>query len=673
MSHLLQLRPTLRGWLLALALVVCGAATNAAPAPADPINDAREALRKRDGKRLAQLRNSTRAESHPLAMWVDYWELGNRITEARNEEAEAFYARWPGSYVEDRFRNDWLLELGRRREWAAFARDYPRFRMNDDREVSCYWQLTEHLAGKSVRTSARALWLGQREADDGCAHMAGTLVEAKVFTSDDVWLKLRLAIEQGRARLARNVAPLIDRQAAGDVSELLDNPLRYLRRQGSSPSRQQQELITLAVLRAATNDPDAAANLMAERWQAAMGPERAAWVWAAIGKQAAQKLSNDAPSHYQRAWASLRASPRDAGWTDEMLAWAARAALRAGGNGQRWSLVLRAIDAMSTAERRDPTWIYWRARALAATAAEGEAGDEQRGAAREAFASIAEAFTFYGKLAAEEIGFVPELPPLAPVPSEADRTKAAATPGLSRALQLIALGLRSEGVREWNFTLRGMSDRELFAAAALACEREVWDRCINTSDRTRTDIDLDQRYPILFRELVVARSRETGLDPAYVYGLIRQESRFIIDARSSVGASGLMQLMPSTARWVARKAALDFKPELIVDPEFNVKLGTAYLKLVLEDFGGSQAMAAAAYNAGPSRPRRWREGPAIEPAVWAENIPFNETRDYVKKVLSNAAVYASLLNGRTLSLKAWLGAPIGPREASAPAVNVELP
>ena len=671
-TRLLNTR-ALRGWTAALAIAACMPAHAAPSPPSDPINEAREALRKRDAKRLAQLRNATRAESHPLAMWVDYWEIGNRITEARLEEAEAFYTRWAGTYVEDRFRNDWLLELGRRREWAAFARDYPRFRMNDDREVSCYWQLTEHQAGKAVREAARALWFAQRESDDGCALLASTLVDAKVFSPDDVWLKLRLSIEQGRARLARQVAALVDRQVAADVTDLLDNPVRVLRRLGNATARHQADIATLALLRAATTDPDAAAGLMDERWQILLGRDRAAWVWAAIGKQAALKLSNDAPSHYKRAWAQLNGTPRDAGWSDDTLAWAARSALRAARNGDRWPLVLRAIEAMSDAERSDPTWIYWRARALAGTAAEGDTGDAQRELARELFASIANPYNFYGKLAAEELGFVPELPGLTPTPSDADREAAAARPGLARALQLIALGLRSEGVREWNFTLRGMSDRELFAAAALACEREVWDRCINTSDRTRTDVDLAQRYPTPFRDVVFTRSQESGLDAAYVYGLIRQESRFIPDARSSVGASGLMQLMPGTARWVARKVALDFKPDQIVDPMLNVKLGTAYLKLVLDDFGGSQAMAAAAYNAGPSRPRRWREGPQLEPSVWAENIPFNETRDYVKKVLSNTAVYASLLGGRTLSLKAWLGAPIGPRDTAAPAVNAELP
>ena len=659
-------------WWLSSAIAI---AAPAAPAPPnDPINEAREALRKRDGKRLASLRNAALADKHPLAQWIDYWELGNRISEATSDEVEAFYQRWSGSYVEDRMRNDWLLELGRRRDWVAFVRDYPRFRMNDDREVSCYWQLTEHIAGKRVYESARALWLAQRDADDGCALMASSLVESKVFRADDSWMKLRLSVEANRPRVARAVAPLIDKQAATEIGDLLDNPVRYLRRHAGTPTAQQRELALLAIIRTATSDPDAAAGLMDERWHNALGAERAAWGWAVIGKQAAIRLSTDASQYYKRAFATLSGTPRDAQWTDDMLAWAARSALRASQDANRWPMVLRAIDSMSEGEQADAAWTYWKARALAATAEEGSGGDAQRAASRALLAPIAGPLTFYGKLAAEELHFVPELPSLAPTPSEADRTQARGNPGLSRALQLIALGLRNEGVREWNFTLRGMSERELFAAAELACQQEVWDRCINTSDRTRQDVDMEQRYPMPFRDIVLARSQETGLDPAYVFGLIRQESRFIPDARSNVGAAGLMQLMPNTARWIARKLALDYTPDQIADPTVNVKLGTGYLKRVLEDFGGSQAMAAAAYNAGPNRSRRWREGPPVEPAIWAENIPFNETRDYVRKVLSNAAVYASLLNGSTLSLKSWLGpAAIGPRETSAPAFDVDLP
>jgi soluble lytic murein transglycosylase len=201
----------------------------------------------------------------------------------------------------------------------------------------------------------------------------------------------------------------------------------------------------------------------------------------------------------------------------------------------------------------------------------------------------------------------------------------------------------------------------------------VWDRCINTSDRTRGEVDMAQRFPTPFRQQVVAQAREAGIDPAVIYGLIRQESRFITDARSGVGASGLMQLMPATARWTARKIGQPYTPAMINDRSVNLRLGTAYLKLVLDDFGGSLAMATAAYNAGPNRPRRWREGAVMEPAAWAETIPFNETRDYVKKVLSNSVYYAAQLGTPAPTLKTRLGPTIGPREAAAPTSNKDLP
>ena len=239
------------------------------------------------------------------------------------------------------------------------------------------------------------------------------------------------------------------------------------------------------------------------------------------------------------------------------------------------------------------------------------------------------------------------------------------------------LGLRSEGIREWNYSTNlhmpgGMNDRELLAAADLACQHAVWDRCINTSERTRSFIDMTQRFPMPYRQTVVARSQEIGLDPAYVYGLIRQESRFVTDARSGVGASGLMQLMPATARWTAKKIGLtSFKAHQLSEQDTNITLGTGYLKLVLDNFAGSMPMAAAAYNAGPGRPRSWRGSagsPALEAAIWAENIPFNETRDYVKKVLANTTLYAAMITGQTQSLKARLG-QIGPRASALP----ELP
>ena len=663
---------------LGLAVVLLSSQPPTALAQGDyqVVLDARESFRKKDKSQLAAA--AAAARQHLLAPWVDYWELNNRLGTAQVDEVEAFYARWPGTYVEDRLRNDWLLELGRRRDWANFSRDYPRFRMNDDREVTCYALLTQHLAGQDVRDAARSAWLAQRDLDDGCNLLASTLFAAGQFSENDAWLEARVSIENNRPRAARAAAGFVSPAAGNAVAELIENPARYLSRKGGSEGPQAAELATLALLRLAASDPQAAAAQLKDRWQVALPKQLAAWAWAGTAKQAALKLMPEAVPYYQRAWA-LRAEAAPAKrdlvpWSDDMLGWQVRAALRYDGPDlERWNLVNAALQAMSAEEQKDPAWVYWRARALQGSAKAGPEGEPERLAAKQMLESISGQMHFYGKLAHEDLGGTVVLPPRPAALSAAEREAARRNPGFERALLLIAIGLRNEGVREWNFTLRGLGDRELLAAAQLACDREVWDRCINTSDRTRQEVDMGQRFPTPFRQELVAQAREIGLDPAYVYGLIRQESRFVMDARSHVGASGLMQIMPATARWTAKKIGLDYKPDMIADRNVNLKLGTAYLKLVLDDFGGSQALAAAAYNAGPGRPRRWRDGPLMEPAAWAENIPFAETRDYVKKVLSNSVYYSALLGSKPVSLKARLGPQIGPRDTRAPASDKEIP
>ena len=668
------------GWALCAWLAVPGLMAAAPPAQAQSDNqtilEAREAFRKKDRNRLAAARAVAQADRHPLAQWVEYWELANRLGSAQQDELDAFYARWSGSYVEDRLRNDWLLELGHRRDWANFVVDFPRFRMNDDREVTCYALLTEALAGRNVRDAAREAWFAQRDADEGCALMAANLYEAGQFDAADVWRKARLAADANRPRAVRQALGLLPKKDASGLDTVLDLPTRYLVRSAGLRGRSHYEMATLALIRVAANDPDVAAGLLVQRWERELPPELAAWAWAAAGKQAAQKLSAEAPKYFQRAAQLATKEQGQIDWPDEMLAWKVRASLRNTGT-PRWSQVLQAISAMGPAEQAEPSWVYWRARALKAMAEESSAAPEselQKAKAQTLLASIAGQFNFYGALASEDLGARFTMPPRPAPLTAAERERAERNPGLARALLLIDIGLRSEGVREWNFTLRGMNDRELLAAAQLACDREVWDRCINTSDRTRAEIDVAQRYPTPFRPEVLARTKDIGLDPAYVYGLIRQESRFIMDARSGVGASGLMQVMPATAKWTAKKIGMDYSPSLLTDRDANIKLGTGYLKLVLEDFDGSQPLAAAAYNAGPGRSRRWRDGPTIEAAIWAENIPFAETRDYVKKVLSNATVYAAVLGAaEAATLRSRLGRTIGPREAGANPLDKDLP
>lgn len=654
------------------------APTRAVAPAVPPVVEAAEAARRGDRARLAGLRETALAAGDPMAQWVHYFDLSGRLGASSHAEVEAFFARWPGTYVEDRLRNDWLLELGRRRDWATFSREYPRFRMDDDRQVHCHALHARHVAGEVVRDQAMVLWFAQRDPDDACLALASVLFEAGQIGASQIWQEMRLSVQAGRPRAAQAAAALLGDDTAREVRQLLDQPSRWLLQRPAGKVRQLRELRVLAVMHLASSDPEAAERQMREPWVRGMPPAQEAAAWAALGRQYALRRLPQATSWYGRAFELWRRDPQaqsDVPWPEDTLAWAVRAALRAPPeDAARWTMVRRAVEAMPAAMRDDPAWVYWHARAVEALADPGAAGDADRMLARQARERIASPFHFYGKLAAEDLGRVLALPSAPVTLTLAERAAAASHPGLQRGLALIALGLRSEGVREWNFSLRGMADRQLLAAAQMACDREVWDRCINTSDRTRAEVDLAQRFPMPFRDQVVVTAAQLGVDPAYIYGLIRQESRFIMDARSHVGASGLMQLMPATARWTARQIGMDYRQEMINDRDVNLRLGTSYLRLVLEDFGGSVALAAAAYNAGPSRSRRWREGPEMEVAAWAETIPFNETRDYVKKVLSNAALYAVRLGGAEHPLlKPRMGTTIGPRDPSAGPVAKELP
>jgi soluble lytic murein transglycosylase len=401
------------------------------------------------------------------------------------------------------------------------------------------------------------------------------------------------------------------------------------------------------------------------RWRTQLSAEERSWIAGVIGKRLAMRLQDGALNQF--------AHGKDEHMHAEHLLWKVRAALKAG----VWTEALNALQALPDPLRQDPTWVYWRARALQAIPGKPEAAAE----AKVLLESIASHKGFYEQLALEELGKSIVLP-AKPEPLTATEQEAARqNPGLKRALYAIQNGLRSEGVREWNYQVNlhvpgGLSDRELLAAAQLACDQQVWDRCINTSDRTKSLVDMEQRFPMPFKQAVLDRARKIDLDPAYVYGLIRQESRFVMDAQSSVGASGLMQVMPATARWTAKRIGLtDFKPHHITDRDTNIAIGSGYLKLVLDNFDGSMPMAAAAYNAGPSRPRAWRGqdgAPQVEAAIWAENIPFNETRDYVKKVLANTTLYAALISGKPQSLKSRLGT-VGPLRPGKSELAEDLP
>jgi soluble lytic murein transglycosylase len=648
-----------------LMLPHAGVAKNTPPKAAtadDALIEMSQAFAKADRKRLAAL--LPKAQGHVLEPWAAYWELSARLEEASAQEIRGFLTRYAGTYQEDRLRNDWLLLLGKRREWATFMAEYPKYRMNDDASVRCFSLLTDFLSSQAdVAARVQELWLSQREPEEGCYSAAQQLLKAERIQAQTVWQRVRLAFEYDRPMVARQAIGLLNQEWVGHINTIYANPSRYLAGKITAFLPHNKELITLALIRLAGSDLQAAVvEVNKLRWQIQLTQEEISWVWGVIGARAARQQAANAMDYF--------AQGNPAFMHGEHLVWQARAALRTGS----WLSVQNAISAMSENQLRDATWIYWRARALLALKA-----PQAELRARALFQSIASTRGFYEQLALEELGELVKAPAPPEPLSAQEKESAQSNAGLRRALHAIQIGLRNEGVREWNYTIvlhqaGGMSDRELLAAAQLACDQQVWDRCINTSDRTRNLIDPVQRFPMPFKITVEERASRSGLDPAYVYGLIRQESRFITNAKSTVGAAGLMQVMPATARWTARKIGLtQFKPQHINDRDTNITLGTSYLKVVLDTFDGSLPLAAAAYNAGPNRVRSWlaQDGAqALEAAIWTENVPFPETRDYVKKVLSNTTNYAALMTGQPQSLKARLGA-IGPAAALVSVNNDE--
>ena len=638
--------------------------TNAPNKADEVILEMSQAFKKNDKAQLSRL--LPKAKGHTLEPWAAYWDLRVRLDQASDSEIQQFLTQYAGTYAEDRLRNDWLLQLGRQREWATFTQEYPRFRMNDDREVRCYALSTDAFLSKPETVAElKRLWYAFRDTEDGCTYTAEKLHDLKKIESLDLWRKARLAMDNNRPRAAQ-LALNIESTELGKQAILIHaDPQKYLDKRILAITKKRKELSVLALIRIANTDPDKAAQLLEKKWGLMLTKEEHNWVWGVIGKQAAQKLQDNAHSYFNKV-------SRNQDLNDDLLIWKTRAALRSGD----WKAVIAAVEAMDSA-KTDPTWIYWKARGQLASASSA-ATDPVRTEATAALQSIASVKGFYEQLALEELGQAITAPAKPEALTPQEKTVAAQNAGLQRALKALSLGLRSEGNREWNYTTNlhtpgGMSERELLAAADLACSKQVWDRCINTSERTKLAIDFDQRFPMPLKDTVLRRTKEIQLDPAYVYGLIRQESRFIMDAKSVVGAAGLMQVMPATAKWTAKKIGMtNFQPHQITDQEINVAIGTGYLKLVLDDFDGSMPLAAAAYNAGPNRSRNWRKGPVLEAAIWAENIPFNETRDYVKKVLSNTTNYAAIITGQPQSLKARLGT-VGPRNAQAPAENTDLP
>ncbi len=580
--------------------------------------DLREAARKNDVVGAANLANAL--IGYDLADYVEYFRIKPRLydsagrakaeTDADNE-VEGFLKRYTGTGLGDRMRNDWLLVLGKRKNWTAFDREYAQFALDDDTQVKCYSFMSRLAKGepaKRIGLAAKAALLDPRYFGEACPDAVNQLVQAQGLTKNEALAIARSALENNLDTVAKRMAG--------------DDPLADI------------------VRRARANPNDAYKSMDAGQWLHL--PEYRAVAWGVVGQFLAKKLDPLAIEAFRNQHNAGHHQLLSA----ESLEWKVRTALRE----KDWKLVKESIETMPDWIRnRDPAWTYWYGRALK------ELGDKVK--AKDYFQALAGQFNFYGQLSLEELEVPNALPPKVTV-TDAEIKTMGARPAFARAAKLYNMNLRTEGNREWNWELRGLTDRQLLAVAEYGKRIGMLDRTVNTADRTKTEHDFSLRYPTPFIEKLQPITQQIGLDINWAYGLIRQESRFIMSARSGVGASGLMQVMPATGQYVAKKIGMtDYRPEMLSELQTNLTLGSNYLNLVLNDLNGSWALASAAYNAGPGRPKQWRAAltKSVEGAIFAENIPFLETRTYVKNVLSNASYYVMLSTGKPISLKEKLG------------------
>jgi soluble lytic murein transglycosylase len=579
-----------------------------------------------------------------LASYVDYYRLKPRLRDAIQDEVLQVLRRHEGTAVAEQLRAEWLMELGKRREWNTFEREAGTLAQSGSLPIRCYALLAKAERGERVADEARALLKTPAGYGDACGALIAQLVANGQFTEADLLTQLRLAGLDNASGPARRAAVLLGLPETR-ATQAVDLPAVAMAR-GIGNSRAERELYLVAVGRMArTTLRLAVAGL--EKNSAQLTAEERAIGWANVALAASIVLAPEAHAYWDRA--------NGAPLSDFQMQWKTRMALRRGD----WKTVRATIESMPPALRADSTWVYWLGRA--------HQGEGRPAEARAQWQSIAGQTTFYTQLAQEELGNqVVAPPPIAPI-TAAELAQATANQSLQRAIKFYDLRLRAEGNREWSWGLRNLSERQLLAAAELARRNELLDRMVETSLRTRTELSYDQRFPAPHLDVLRPTAQGLSLDKAWVYGLIRQESRFIRDARSGVGASGLMQVMPATGKWVAAKIGLNnFVTSMLNDLHVNITLGANYMTMVLNNFEGSQVLATAAYNAGPSRSRTWRSrlDAPMEGAIFVETIPFTETRGYVRNVMANATNYASIFEGKPQSLKARLGT-ITPRPSTS--------
>jgi len=612
---------------------------------------ARRALAVQDTATFNQYRTQLAQTNYALLPYLDYAELSARLDSFPEAEVHAFVAAHAGSVLALRLQRQWLQTLAGAERWPQLIADYDPDSATT--ELRCQVLLARLQAGDAGALDEVApLWNVPRSQPNLCDPLFDAWRAAGGLTPTLAWERFQQSIETGQTNLARYVATLLPAREEALATLWLDTlrqptllrdqsryagaepPLQEALREESQEELQEElqeklhDLLLHTLRQLAQSDAALAWELEADY--------AAQQAFSAEDRQALQRyivLRLMLQDQVERAQDLLRADPTLP--SDTLVEWLLRDALKQ----QDWVRMDAWLPLLSDEARASERWRYWQARSLARHA------DTQTAAqAQELFAQVADTRSFYGFLSADLLGrgyaFVDR-----PIQMDtAELNTLMARPALLRAFELHLVDDEDNAVSEWRQALSRMDERETLGAGVLA-ERLGWySSGIQALIQVSYWDDLAIRFPLAYREAIGAQAAQSGvLDSTFVYAIARQESAFISNARSSAGALGLMQLMPATAREVANTAGLRLNGNGdILEPATNIALGSRYLGKMLQDFGGNRILAAAAYNAGPNRVRRWvaeQSGAPLPVDIWVETIPFAETRGYVQNVLAYAVIY----------------------------------
>ncbi|MDO3386400.1 transglycosylase SLT domain-containing protein [Gilvimarinus sp. SDUM040013] len=575
-------------------------------------------------------------EHYPLLPYLEYRYIRRRLSRVGANEIDQFLADYPDSYLAEKLERAWVEKLAERRQWQNVLKYYRAD--NSTSELKCY-QLRARVitSDQTAFDEVVDLWNVGKSQHKACDPLFAAWQDAGYLSDDIAWQRFEKTMQARQRSLARYVS----RQMSAPVKELADlyyqvdrNPklLKQMSR-FSEQSDRMQSLILHGLQRLSLRDSKLAIDL----WH----------------RYDAQQLFNDEDrlttqryiavrllrqGHTAETHALLASSP--ALNTESVIESLVRDALR----NQDWQGVAKWIAALPEATQQSERWRYWSARALAQTGTE-----EAVAKARDIYSEVAGTRSFYGFLASDILQQEYQLLDKPLEVSGPLRDLVASNPAIQRARELLIIGDNLNARREWYHTTQRMSEPEIVAAGKLA-ESWGWHRNgIQAMIQVSYWDDLGTRFPLAYQEHVESTAKDTTLEPHLLFAIARQESAFTPDARSSAGALGLMQLLPSTAKQTASRAGMRVSNHDLLNPQTNIALGGRYLNQLMEQFGGNRILAAAAYNAGPYRVKQWLnrdENTRVPYDIWIETIPYRETRGYVQNVLAYSVIYGYRLGDK---------------------------